>query len=176
MPLLPEVEALLSTAGYRTAHNSALVSSITFEDDILFGFVVEYDTVGSLQENWASAEQNFLNLHAPSLRRAEQKAWNCYSVHITGDTGSEADIRCLLAIEEDFRSTRKIARAGVASRKDLVRAFAPVLPLENVITHGLQPTAPDLKGRLHEWPLPAVEALAGHGTVDEIMAFLIDAK
>lgn len=176
MSLLPDVEALLSKAGYRTAQHSAAPSSITFEDDSLFGFVAEYDSISSLSEGWRNTEQIFLTFHAPSLRQAAQKAWNCYSVHITADAGSESEIRSLLAIEEDFKSTRKIARAALSSRKDLVYTLAPLLPLQNVIAHERQALHPDLKSRLHEWPPAAVEALAGDASADEIMALLLEAK
>jgi len=174
--LLPDVEALLSKAGYRIAQNSAVPSSITLEDDSLFGFVVEYPSISSLREGWRKAERAFLSLHAPSLRQAAQKAWNCYSVHLTADTGSESEIRSLLAIEEDFKSTRKIVRAALSSRKDLVHALAPLLPLENLIAPDRQSLPPDLKGRLHEWPPAAVEALAGDVSVDELVTLLLEAK
>jgi hypothetical protein len=176
MSLLPDVESLLSKAGYRMMRNSAVPSSVAFEDDSLFGFVVEYDTINSLQEGWKKAEQVFLTLHAPSLRRADQKAWNCYSIHITSDVGSESDIRSLLPIEEDFKSTRKIARAALSSRKDLIHALAPLLPLQNVIAPERQASQPDLKERLHEWPASVVEALSGDATSDEIVALLLAAK
>lgn len=176
MSLLPDVESLLSKAGYRIMRNSAVPSSVAFEDDSVFGFVVEYDTIDSLQEGWRKAEQLFLTLHAPSLRRADQKAWNCYSIHITSYGGPEADVRSLLPIEEDFRSTRKIARAALSSRKDLIHAFAPLLPLQNVIAPERQASPPDLRGRLHEWPASAVEALAGDATSDEIVALLLAAR
>jgi hypothetical protein len=176
MSLLPDVESLLSKAGYRIMRNAAVPSSVAFEDDGLFGFVVEYDTIYGLQEGWKKAEQVFLTLHAPSLRRADQKAWNCYSVHITADAGSESDIRSLLLIEEDFKSTRKIARAALSSRKDLIHALAPLLPLQNVIAPERQASQPDLEGRLREWSTSAVEALAGDGTADEIVTLLLGAK
>jgi hypothetical protein len=176
MSLLPDVESLLSKAGYRVTRNSAVPSSIAFEDDSLFGLVVEYDTIHSLREGWKKAEQVFLTLHAPSLRRAAQKAWNCYSVHITSDAGSESDIRSLLPIEEDFKSTRKISRAALSSRKDLIHAFAPLLPLQNVIAPERQASQPDLKERFHEWPAAAVEALAGDATADEILTLLLGPK
>src|ERR1700733_1986520 len=169
MSLLPDVESLLSKAGYRTMRNSVVPSSVAFEDDGLFGFVVEYDTIHSLHEGWKKAEQVFLTLHAPSLRRADQKAWNCYSVHITSDAGSESDIRLLLAIEEDFKSTRKIARAALSSRKDLTHALAPLLPLQNVLAPEPRASQHDLRERLHEWPASAVEALEGEATSDEIL-------
>ena len=35
----------------------------------------------------------------------------------------------MAAIEEDFRSTRKIARAGVTGRGAVQRALLPILPL-----------------------------------------------
>jgi hypothetical protein len=176
MSLLREVEAVLSKAGYRITHKPAVPDSIVFEDDSLYGFVVEYDSISRLREAWRSAEELFLTFHAPSLRQAAQKAWNCYSVHITADAGSESEIRALLAIEEDFKSTRKIARGALSSRKDLVHALAPLLPLQNVVAPERQSLQPDPKGRLREWPAAAVEALVGDAAVTEVVALLLEDK
>ena len=52
MSLLPDVESILSNAGYRIMRNAAVSSSIAFEDDSVFGLVVEYETVRSLHEGW----------------------------------------------------------------------------------------------------------------------------
>jgi hypothetical protein len=175
MSLISDVETLLKKAGYRITPYSEMPSSIAFEDDSVFGFVAEYDSVRELRDGWKKAEQNFLALHAPSLQKAAQKAWNCYSVHITSGKGSEEEVRSLLTIEEDFGSTRKIARSGLLSRKDLSHALAPLLPLQNIIDSGQQSSA-DLEGRLHEWPQAAVHALASDAKVDEIVMLLLEEK
>lgn len=176
MSLLPDVETILTKAGYHTARTSAVPACLAFEDVSLFGFIVEYDSILALMDGWKKSEQVFLTLHAPSLRRAGEKAWNCYSVHFTSETASESEMRTLLAIEENFKSTRKIARAGLTSRKDLTHALSPLLPLQNVITPERQRSQPDFKGRFHEWPDAATEALAGDASSDEILALLLGAR
>ena len=176
MPLLPDVELILKKADYRTMRNSNVPSLLAFENDSLFGLVVEYETTRSLLEGWKKAELQFLTSHASSLRRADKKAWNGYSIHITSDAGSKTDIHSLCAIEEDFTSTRKIARAGLSSRRDLTHALAPLLPFQNTIASERRASKPDLKGRLHEWPPAAVDALEGDATSDDILTLLLGAK
>jgi hypothetical protein len=175
MSLISDIETILKKAGYRIESYSETPSSIAFEDDSVFGFVVEYETVGELFDGWKKAEQTFLRLNAPSLQKAAQKAWNCYSVHLTSAKGSELQVRSLLAIEEDFGSTRKIARSGLSSRKDITHALAPLLPMQNSLDSGQQSSV-DLASRLREWPQAALRALAADAAVEEIVMLLLEGK
>jgi hypothetical protein len=149
---------------------------VAFEDHSLLGFVAEYDSIRNLFEGWKKTEEVFLKVHAPSLRRADQKAWNCYSVHITSAVATESESRSLLAIEEDFKSTRKIARAALSSRKDLIHALGPLLPLQSLVTPERQVLQRDLQGRFHDWPQVAVDALLGDSTTEDILTLLMGAK
>ena len=176
MSLLPDLESLLRSVGYRIIQHSAAPFLVEFEDHSLFGFVAEYDSIPDLLKGWKKAEELFLTVHAPSIRRADQKAWNCYSVHITSAVATESESRSLLAIEEDFKSTRKIARAALSSRKDLIHALGPLLPLHSFVTPERQVLQPDLHSRLHEWPPAAVEALLGDSTAADILTLLMGAK
>jgi hypothetical protein len=73
----------------------------------------------------------------------------------------------LLAIEEDFASTRKIAKARIASRRDLIQALAPLLSVQNGIGIGIQDAPPNPTERFRDWPKAALEALSGGSQSDD---------
>ena len=175
MSLLHDVEAVLIAAGYETRLASDPKGLVYFEDDSLFGFCVTYDSVADLAANWLASQETFLTTHAPSLRRANQKAWNCYAVHLTQTRPTDEELRQLFEIEEDFRSTRKIARAGVSSTGDLTRALYPLLPVQNVVRIRGGDHNKDLSERLH-WPSGAVRALLGNGVPHDILDLLLEDK
>lgn len=172
MDLLHDVEAVLVGSGYETRVASAPENSLYFEDESLFGYCLIHRSVAELIANWSSSQDIFLTTHAPSLRRADQKAWNCYSVHLTDVRATTEELRDLFAIEEDFRSTRKIARAGIASTADLTRALFPILPLQNTVRIRSTDSQKDLSARLH-WPAAATRALLGTGSVHDILELLL---
>jgi hypothetical protein len=175
MSLLHDVEAVLITAGYETRLASEPKGSVYFEDDSIFGFCVTYPSVADLLANWLGNQERFLVTNAPSLRRANQKAWNCYAVHLTQPRPADEEVRQLFDIEEDFRSTRKIARAGIASASDLMRALYPLLPIQNVVRIRGGDSTKDLAERLH-WPAGAVRALLGRGVPSDILDLLLEDK
>lgn len=175
MSLLHDVEAVLITAGYETRLAPEPKESVYFEDDSIFGFCVTYPSVADLLANWIGNQERFLVTNAPSLRRANQKAWNCYAVHLTQARQDDEELRQLLEIEEDFRSTRKIARASVASAGDLTRALYPLLPIQNVVRIRGGNSNQDLAERLH-WPAGAVRALLGRGSASDTLDLLLDDK
>jgi len=146
-----------------------------FEDYSLFGCCVVYETVEALLATWPRNHETFLTLHAPSLRRASQKAWNCYSVHLTVAAASALEIRQLFSVEEDLRSTRKIARAGLSTSSDLTRALYPLLPIQNIVRLRGEATSNDLSGRLR-WPVGAIRALIGNGTPNDVLDLLLEEK
>src|ERR1035441_1156491 len=148
MSLLHDVEAVLLAAGYDTRMAPEPGNPLYFEDYSIFGFCVAYETVEDLITTWLRNQENFLTLHAPSLRQASQKAWNCYAVHVTAAAATERELRELLNIEEDFRSTRKIARAGLSTAGDLTRALYPLLPIQNIVRLRGEATTKDLSERL----------------------------
>jgi len=173
MSLLHDVEAVLITAGYETRLASEPKGSVYFEDDSIFGFCVAYPSVAELLAGWLPNQERFLVTNAPSLRRANQKSWNCYAVHLTQTRPSDEEVRRLFEIEEDFRSTRKIARAAVASAGDLTRALYPLLPIQNVVRIRGGDANKELAERLH-WPAGAVRALLGRGTPSDILDLLLE--
>jgi len=173
MSLIPDVVSILDKAGYRTVRVAGIPSAVAFEDEVLFGVVVDYESVDALKRGWKEIEQNFLTLHAPSLRRSDQKAWNCYSVHITAEPCPKQEMASLLSIEEDFRGTRKIARATISTRKDLAYALAPLLPLQNAAPGERQGELPDFKQRFRGWSPAAVDGLLAGVTIEELITLLL---
>lgn len=132
MQLLHEAESLLKNAAFRTARMVEEESVIAFEDDNLLGFVAVHESVARIVTSWREQQDAFLRRNAARLRRDPSKAWNTYSVFLTGaNMGDET--ASLRAIEEDFSATRKIAAAGIITRDDVQRALSPLMPLTLII-------------------------------------------
>jgi hypothetical protein len=129
MDIETQAEILLREAGYETwPWGGGPVPVVCFENEAVVGFIHVFGTSDGLLEDWQKAQEVTLARHAPALRLAGEKAWNVYSVFIAGD-GPGARMRDIEQIEEDFRQTRKIARAGVQTGSDLTKVLLPLLPI-----------------------------------------------
>jgi hypothetical protein len=128
MLLIHETEDILRAAGYRTARSTRLSDSLVFEDDAVLGFVSQFDSVEDIVASWRAHQDAFITEYSTQLRRDNNKAWNLCAVFLTEALPQEHEWS-LLAIETDVHASRKMARAGVLSRADLIRAVAPLLPL-----------------------------------------------
>jgi hypothetical protein len=104
-----------------------------FEDSTIVGFVSLHPTVADLVTRWEKITSRFLNQYAAELRTAPIKAWNAYSIFLTGDNARTEDRKSLSLIEEDFRGSRKIAKAGVTTNLDIVHGLLPILPIQTAI-------------------------------------------
>jgi hypothetical protein len=176
MSLLNDVDSILRSSGYRVLRNQSTHIPLSFEDHSLLGFVAEYENVYHLNKEWKRAEEIFLTRNSRSLRSASQKAWNCYSIHLTTEFCSIDEMADLLTIEEDFASTRKIARGRIVSPRDLTQALAPLLSIQNGMGIQMIDTQPDPTDRFREWPKAAREALAGDASVAEVFSLLLRSK
>lgn len=176
MPLMQHIERCLRDAQYEVQFPTDDSSLIYFEDHSLFGFAVVYPTVEVLLQSWKGKQDDFLRAHAPFLRAAARKAWNCYTVHLTDATASEVEQQALFDIEEDFTSTRKVARAEVATAFDVCRALYPLLPIQNLLKMQESNTDTDIFHRLHDWPAGALKALMGNGTAEDIVELLVEGE
>jgi hypothetical protein len=137
MRLLEEASGLLRSAGYRTRQRFSPEAVVHFEDEVVMGFLAFFDDASSLLDGWKAMQDGFLRGNAARLKQDPSKAWNVYAILLTPeDPASEADFRELRALEEDFRSTRKIARAGVTTRDKCRTALAPLLPLVHLSREG----------------------------------------
>ena len=130
---LNDARSMLGAAGYTTNVLRVDEASFAFEDDSLIGFVRVFPTVGELLTSWRSSQEAFIKRTTHSLLRDPAKAWNLYAIFLSGEVAKPEHCAQLIAVEEDFQSTRKIAKAGVASRSELAAALAPLLPLQSVL-------------------------------------------
>jgi hypothetical protein len=126
--LIYEGDSILKAAGYRTARSLEVEEVLVFEDDTVLGFVAVYSDSQSLVESWQRHQDAFLRRHAPQLRRDPSKAWNTYSVFLTGAPVDQT-AWTMMDIEADVHATRKIVRGGIITRDDVAQALAPLLPL-----------------------------------------------
>lgn len=125
------VQVVLQDAGYETWSLSIDgLRAIGFEDSAVMGFVGLFEDVPSLLRRWRELETKFLNGHAASLQKAEDKTWNLYSVFLCSGSADEIELREIRWIEEDLERTRKLAACGLTSRDEIVTALLPLLPIQ----------------------------------------------
>lgn len=138
MDPLSTAETELSKAGFETWLHTDETERMYFEDRSVFGMVSAYPSVSNLLKKWESRQDEFLEAYQDSLRspEGEQKVWNAYTVHLTIGDFSEAkknrtrQENRLFKIENNFRGTRKIARANISNDEDVKDALLPLLPLQ----------------------------------------------
>jgi hypothetical protein len=146
MPLFEEARTILEKEGYQTLPAKEGTNVFYFEDDVLLGFVAVHRTGDSIVTNWQREQDAFLQSNAGRLRPAAQKAWNVYSVFLTPESCTSTIRAALIKIEEDFTSTRKIARSGLTNPTEITRALLPLLRIQKRPTPGLE----NLRTRLQE--------------------------
>ena len=112
-----------------------------------------------------------LSRYATALRSAGAKAWNVYSVFLTQEV-SPTLVRKIERIEEDFTMARKIARVGIKTNEDLIRALLPLLPVRAQPSIGGTDYGERLRSRLQDVPKDALEALFGRVSPIDVARFL----
>lgn len=130
--LLLDIQSVLASADYRVAFPSQDSASMYFEDESLLGAVFVMDSVDALLDGWEHTQDTFLRRHGSAFSSDPFKAWNCYTVFLTSESRGSVDRSRLIAIEEDFRGSRKLVGTGVASKPDIERALAPLLSLRHL--------------------------------------------
>jgi hypothetical protein len=175
MRILYETRVLLNSASFVTDQPAYMEDSLQFEDANIVGLVVEFPDVEYLLNDWEERQHSFLKQNAARWRIDPLKAWNIYMVFLTtpspvGEEGSR-----LLAIEEDFTATRKIARAGIGSKTELARALAPILPLSTVPATEHSEPEDLLKRKLDADERILFELIMNEATSDsEIISWLLE--
>lgn len=159
---------VLEDAGYsiRSERNKLL-----FEDETIYGFISAHENVDDIIHSWESIQDGFLKEHAPAIRRSNLKAWNAYSVFLTSSEVDYAQQGFISNIEEDFRSTRKIVRAGVTSLNAVRRALFSLLPIQ----HPVQLSSEDMKERIFNrmtLSLSVKAALLSNSSLNDILAII----
>lgn len=124
-------QAFLRENEYRTRLVSYRQGSLlTFEDDSVLGFCIQFDDAKTLLEGWKAAETDVLNGYGARFRSAGEKSWNVYLVFLCGSGATPEEARQARWIEENLDRTRKIAACGIATRADLQKALLPLLRLQ----------------------------------------------
>ncbi len=173
--ILMEARAVLDAAGFRTLMPQPTSPCLYFEDLSVLGMVCTVETVPQLLSDWEKLQDAFLRDNAPRLVLDPLKAWNCYSVFLTADPAAKNDVSALFSIEEDFRGTRKIVRAGVAMRHDVEIALSPLLPLRRLLTLAPDDVKSRLASRLGA-PGAPLQALLSDVAVDKVASSLLEAE
>lgn len=161
MDIATQAEIVLRKAGYETwSWSGGPVQVICFENQALMGFLHVFPTAEALLNDWEKAQQVALDRHTAALRSAGAKAWNVYSVFLTGEVSSALAGR-VERIEEDFTLARKLARVGVQTSAAVVRALLPLLPIRAQPSLGTIDYEKRLRSRLQDIPADAVTAFLG---------------
>src|SRR5262245_45088357 len=142
-----EAQRTLSGAGYWTLPETPELAEFDFEDEMIVGRLIVYDSASVLVERWEKDQSKFFQDHAARLRTTRRKAWNAYLVLIV-DSPIEAELlgKCV-AIEEDLQAARKIV-FGVTGPTDLRRALAPLLQIQSAPGHGAEDVLGLVRDRL----------------------------
>ncbi len=167
MDLLAAARRALETAQYVTRSGPSKDTFI-FEDESLAGFVWIAPDVPSILKNWQAKQGTFLADKDEQLRKSRGKSWNVYSVFLTEDDPSPDEENKLVLIEEDFRGTRKLARAGLRTSSHIARALLPLIPLQNLVVLGEEDAMSRLKTRLAAIPGALLDAILGSATAAQV--------
>ena len=170
MSILDMAARRLSAARYDV---TSTTGHVRFEDASVLGFVAEFVSVAALLDEWIRAEETFLREHAAELRRDRRKAWNVYSILLTQERASAEQTRRLIAVEENFQATRKIARAGIAIDRDIDNALGVLLPIRHRVSLSSENALDLLRDRLSALPPSAVHSMLVGGNGEDIADALV---
>ena len=119
----------------------------------------------------------FLREHASALRRDRRKAWNIYSIFLTPERASRGSRKePLLLVEENFQATRKIARAGITTERDIENALGVLLPIRHRVNLSSKNALELVAGRLSALPSVAVRSLLAGGSGEDVADALVRAE
>lgn len=152
--------SILQAAGYRTHFPRPDTPYFYFEDESILGVLHVLSEVENVIDDWEHLQDTFLRTNATLLATSTFKAWNCYTVLLTPAQATKKQRTELFTIEENFRGTRKIARAGVVTRDDLEDALAPLLPLRRLLSLQSEDARDTLRARLGDDDDPVLGILS----------------
>jgi len=157
-----DARSVLENAQYRTYFPKPDAQHIYFEDSSIRGVLHVLENVEAIVTQWEHLQDNFLKINGSKLSTSPHKAWNCYTVFLTAQPAPKTQCGQLFAIEENFRSTRKLARAGVKTKADMEVALGPLLPLRRLLSLQSDDVNAMLESRLGgaETPLAGIVAKA----------------
>ena len=174
MDIASQAEAVLRNAGYDTWTSTSVSPPVVcFENSVLVGFIHVFDSADSILREWEDRQKVVLSRHAMALRISGDKAWNVYSILLTGDK-TQDKMHAVEKLEEDFALTRKIARTAIQTTVDIEKAL---LPLTAICANPLASDAAfedRLRSQLHNVPERAVAAFLSETSADEVARILGD--
>ena len=170
MILIDDCLAILRPASFLLRRQAD--DRLFFEDEVIFGVVLVYPDVRELLSRWEKNQDVFLHENASRIRRSGPKSWNIYTVHLTTASASAAEAIALARVEEDFRGTRKIAKAELLTPEALEHALCPILPLTKFASIALSPLAARIETSLNLPPTIKRAVLQGAPADDIAKAFL----
>lgn len=168
--VLQEARKILERTGYMVISGST-ADMFNFEDASLVGSLRVFDTVQEILANWEALQDDFLRSLDRRIRNSGEKSWNIYSVILSAGSPSPEQIVSLKSIEEDFRASRKIVRAGIISAADVAKALLPLVPIQNTVTLIEEDVISRLSSRL-SIPGDVFNAIAGDRSVPDVAAML----
>lgn len=166
MRILDEARRLLERHGYFASGSGE--DMVLFEDDSLIGFVCEAP-LQQILSSWGARQDDFVKKNAGTLRKSSTKAWNLYSVFLSGDAPSPDEKKAIISIEEDFHATRKIVQTEITTLSDVTRALYSFIPIQNLVSLSTENTLRTLRARLSSVPTAAVEALLDQSKSDDFV-------
>ena len=115
--LIDDVRTELEAAGFATLLPRPDSLALHFEDISIMGQIRVLGSADEIVAKWQVVQDEFLKHNAPRFLRDATKAWNLYTILLTAQTPAPEVAARLFSIEDDFRGSRKIARAGVTTRE-----------------------------------------------------------
>ena len=165
MDILHQVEIVLRDAGYTRSLPRALckIRHMFRERNA--------DRVCPRVNQWEAGQAAVLKQYNVALRNARDKAWNVYSIFLTDDAESSRQ-RAIERLEENFALTRKIARGGIRTNKDVEHVLLPLTSVQAQPSLGATDFEDRLRVRLKEASSDAVTAFLSETVANEVAHIL----
>lgn len=152
----------------------AMRGALVFENDIVIGFVLAYDSVATLVSEWRAASDALIRSQTELLGAAGQKAWNTYLVLLAGGEAGFGEALALGQIEEDLEGMRKIARAGVKGLTPAREALLPLLPFHSAPVLDPVDMPAEIRQRAGELAPEIVRAFLSHADQSVVLQIVED--
>jgi hypothetical protein len=126
----------LTAAGYRPIEDVGWDawsnSARAYEDEYGVVAVFIFDSVGSLDREWISAQTSLVELMTQHMSRDEAKSWDGYLALLTTASADGPQQRRLNEIRRDTSRVRKLVatRDQINSLAGVGRSLLPLLPLD----------------------------------------------
>jgi hypothetical protein len=171
MDILDYARRVLETAKYSTLAEDK--NLLIFEDHSLFGFVWVASSPSEILRKWQQRQDDFLRGRDVQLRNAREKSWNAYSVFLTEPEGTPSEMNEILAIEDDFRGTRKIVKTGIETESHVTQALFPFIAIQSLVQLAEDDAIARLRTRLASLHIDVLNAFLGESDPAEIVGILL---